>query len=290
VEGRILKVRASRIEELIPDNEPDDFRYGEEPRLEVCQEPLLHHFFSSLFCLEPEQIGGRLRGSLRCPGRKRFRFPARFAREPDQHSSTISLWIAHYRPTSVMKPRAMNAKNYSRSSPGSFPRDRFPLQFRILAGKICHRAPLLQAVIGHAQLKGLNPSFTFVRKLPAQFGGVAVSAWLRQEEARPRHGFLFSRGACAPIPLAGQTAASLACFFIRRRCNHGRHLWSSSDIRDFTCPVHCAVEDCCPGPPPSVVRNSRLPTGRSGSAPYGVLPSGAGCTGRRSGLSLRSRS
>ena len=31
-------------------------------------------------------------------------------KEPDQHSSTISLWIAHYRPTSVMKPRAMNSK------------------------------------------------------------------------------------------------------------------------------------------------------------------------------------
>jgi hypothetical protein len=47
VEGRILKVRASLIEELIPDYEPDDFTYGEEPRLEVCQEPLLHHFSSS---------------------------------------------------------------------------------------------------------------------------------------------------------------------------------------------------------------------------------------------------
>src|SRR5260370_33556161 len=47
VEGRVLKVRASLIEELIPNNEPDDFSYGEEPRLEVCQEPLLHHFSSS---------------------------------------------------------------------------------------------------------------------------------------------------------------------------------------------------------------------------------------------------
>jgi len=46
---------------------------------------------------------------------KTLRFPAKFAKEPDQHSSTISLWIAHYRPTSVMKPRAMNAKNYSQS-------------------------------------------------------------------------------------------------------------------------------------------------------------------------------
>jgi hypothetical protein len=34
---------------------------------------------------------------------KTSRFPAKFAKEPDQHSSTISLWIAHYRPTSVMK-------------------------------------------------------------------------------------------------------------------------------------------------------------------------------------------
>src|SRR6266404_9570870 len=176
------------------------------------------------FLSGPAQTGGRLRGSLRCPGRKRFRFPARFAKEPDQHSSTISSWIAHYRPTSVMKPCAMNAKNYSRSSPGSFPCDRFPLQFGILAGKICHRAPLLQAVIGHAQLEGLNPSFTFVRKLPAQFWSVAVCARLRQEEARPRHGFVFSRGPCAPIPPARRTVARLACFFIGRRCNHGRHL------------------------------------------------------------------
>jgi hypothetical protein len=32
-------------------------------------------------------------------------------KEPDQHSSTISLWIAHCRPTSVMRPRAINAKS-----------------------------------------------------------------------------------------------------------------------------------------------------------------------------------
>jgi hypothetical protein len=42
-----LKVRASLIEELIPNNEPDDSNHGEEPRLEMCQEPLLHHFSSS---------------------------------------------------------------------------------------------------------------------------------------------------------------------------------------------------------------------------------------------------
>src|ERR1700722_4607992 len=59
-------------------------------------------------------------------------------------------------------------------SPGSFPGDRFALQFRILAGKICHRAPLLQAVIGRAQLEGLDPGLAFARKLPAQFGGVAI--------------------------------------------------------------------------------------------------------------------
>ena len=47
VEGRVLKVRASLIEELIPNDQPDDFNHGEEPRLEVCQEPLLHHFYSS---------------------------------------------------------------------------------------------------------------------------------------------------------------------------------------------------------------------------------------------------
>jgi hypothetical protein len=42
---------------------------------------------------------------------KTFQVPSQVQeREPDQHSSTISLWIAHYRPTSVMKPRAMNSK------------------------------------------------------------------------------------------------------------------------------------------------------------------------------------
>ena len=40
---------------------------------------------------------------------KRIRFTAKFAKEPDQHSSTISLWIAHYRPTSVMKPCAIKS-------------------------------------------------------------------------------------------------------------------------------------------------------------------------------------
>ncbi len=37
------------------------------------------------------------------PVEKRLRFPARFVKKPDQHSSTISMWIAHYRPASVMK-------------------------------------------------------------------------------------------------------------------------------------------------------------------------------------------
>ena len=93
-----------------------------------------------------------------------------------------------------------------------------------------------------------------------------------------------SRNTCRPDD------CSLGLFFHRAEMQSWSPSWSSSDIRDFTCPVHCAVEDCCPGPPPSVVRNSRLSTGRSGSAPCGVVPSGAGCTGQRSGLSPRSRS
>ena len=52
---------------------------------------------------------------------KTFQVPGQVQeREPDQHSSTISLWIAHYRPTSVMKPCAMNLRNVIRCYPESF--------------------------------------------------------------------------------------------------------------------------------------------------------------------------
>jgi hypothetical protein len=59
VERRIVKVRASLIEELIPNDHPADFAHGEKPRSEMRQKPLLHHFSASFFCLEPEQTGGR---------------------------------------------------------------------------------------------------------------------------------------------------------------------------------------------------------------------------------------
>ena len=42
-----MKVRTSLIEELVPNNQPDDPDHGKKPRFEVCQEPLLHHFSAS---------------------------------------------------------------------------------------------------------------------------------------------------------------------------------------------------------------------------------------------------
>src|SRR5690348_13556983 len=110
VERRMLKPCADLIEKLIRHDQRTGFTYGNKPRFEMREKPLLYHFSSSFLPENQNRSEGRSCGSLCCPGRKRLRFPARFAKEPDQHSSTISLWIARYRPTSVMKPRAMNSK------------------------------------------------------------------------------------------------------------------------------------------------------------------------------------
>ena len=45
--------------------------------------------------------------------------------------------------------------------------DGLTLKFRILAGEICDRPPLLKGVVGHSQLERLDPSFAFARNLPA---------------------------------------------------------------------------------------------------------------------------
>jgi len=106
----MLKPCTDLIEKLIRHDQRTGFTYGNKPRFEMREKPLLHHFSSSFLPENQNRWEGRSCGSLCCPGRKRFRFPARFAKEPDQHSSTISLWIAHYRPTSVMNPRAINVE------------------------------------------------------------------------------------------------------------------------------------------------------------------------------------
>src|SRR5712692_2299569 len=72
-----------------------------------------------------------------------------------------------------------NCPGFSRRS---FPRDRLSLQFRILATKIRHRPPLLNAVVRHTQLECLDLGLALVRQLPAQFWRASVRAWLGQKE------------------------------------------------------------------------------------------------------------
>src|SRR5712692_8900142 len=45
----------------------------------------------------------------------------------------------------------------------SLSRDCLSFQLGILPGKVCNRAPLLHAVIGHAQLKRLDPGLALAR-------------------------------------------------------------------------------------------------------------------------------
>src|SRR6266436_925007 len=49
----------------------------------------------------------------------------------------------------------------------SLSRDCLAFQFGIPPGKVCNRAPLLNAVISQAQLKRLDPGLALVRQLPA---------------------------------------------------------------------------------------------------------------------------
>ncbi len=101
----MLKSRANLIEKLIANDQRTGLAYGEKPRFEVRQEPLLHHFSSSFLPSNQNRLEGRWRSSFRVLDENMNQFPARFTKEPSQHSSTISLWIAHYRLTSVMKAR-----------------------------------------------------------------------------------------------------------------------------------------------------------------------------------------
>ena len=55
---RVFEIRADLIEKLICNDQPGDFNYGDEPRFEMRQKPLLHHFSSS-FLSGPRQRGGR---------------------------------------------------------------------------------------------------------------------------------------------------------------------------------------------------------------------------------------
>src|SRR5262249_16752 len=58
---------------------------------------------SSFFCLSPEQEGGTLAAALLLSWTKTFRVSGRVQRsEPCQHSTPITLRIAHYRPTSIV--------------------------------------------------------------------------------------------------------------------------------------------------------------------------------------------
>jgi len=99
---------------------------------------------------------------------KTFQVPSQVQRkEPDQHSSTISLWIAHYRPTSAMKPGAMNC-NVIVPSFHSASTDNLAFELRVLTSEIRDGTPLLNGVIRHTQLECLNPSLAFASKLPAQ--------------------------------------------------------------------------------------------------------------------------
>jgi hypothetical protein len=74
-------------------------------------------------------------------------------------------------------------RNSSGSLPRSFPCNTFPLQFRILPSKIRDRAPLLDAVVGHAQFERLHSCFAFGREFTAQFRSMAARARLGQKEA-----------------------------------------------------------------------------------------------------------
>jgi hypothetical protein len=67
-------------------------------------------------------------------------------------------------------------QNSSGSLPHSFPWDGFPLEFGILPSKIGDRAPLLDAVVGHAQFERLHSCFTFGRAFAPEFRGVVSGA------------------------------------------------------------------------------------------------------------------
>jgi len=75
-------------------------------------------------------------------------------------------------------------QNSSGSLPRSFPWDGFPLEFGILPSKIGDRAPLLDAVVGHAQFERLHSRLALGREFTAQFRSMAARARLGQKESR----------------------------------------------------------------------------------------------------------
>src|SRR5438270_12822470 len=105
----MFKPDESLIEQLIRHNQRTGFTHGDKPQFKTREKPLLHHFSSS-FLSETRTDRRALVGSLAVLVENVSGSQPGSRTEPDQHSSTISLWIAHYRPRSVMKPRAMTSK------------------------------------------------------------------------------------------------------------------------------------------------------------------------------------
>src|SRR5437879_8022092 len=76
----MLKPHANLIEQLVRHDQRTGFTYGDEPRFEMREKPLLHHFSSSFLPDTQNRAEGRSCGSLAVLVGKRFRFPARFTK------------------------------------------------------------------------------------------------------------------------------------------------------------------------------------------------------------------
>jgi hypothetical protein len=147
----MLKSRANLIEELIPDDQRTGFAYGEKPRFEVRQEPLLHHFSSSflseqtrtdrralratLFAVLVENVSGSQPGSGKRTG------PALI------HNQLVDRSLQNnvcYETSCYEFQFVTDASSCSASG------DSLALEFRILAREIRDRAPLLNRIVGHS--------------------------------------------------------------------------------------------------------------------------------------------
>jgi hypothetical protein len=186
----MLKTYANLIEELIAHDQRTGLTYGDQPRFEVRQEPLLHHFSSSflpenrnrsegacaaLFAVPVENVSGSRPGSGKRTG------PALIHNQLVDRSLQTN--VCHE--TSCYEFKIVIAAS-SRSASS----DSLALEFGILPAEICDRPPFLKGVVGHSQLECLNPSFAFARKLPAQLKRIPVGSGLWQEEARAGRTFL----------------------------------------------------------------------------------------------------
>jgi hypothetical protein len=175
----MLKSRANLVEELIAHDQRTGFAYGEKPRFEVRQEPLLHHFSSS-FLSEQTRTDRRALVRLSSLSRsKTFQFPSQVRERTGPaliHNQLVdrSLQTNVCHETSCYEFQIVIATS-SWSASG----DRFALEFGILAGEICNRTPLLNGIVGHPQLERLNPGFAFARKLTAQLERIPVCSRLR---------------------------------------------------------------------------------------------------------------